>query len=104
TVVSLSQTGNFFTQTPTQFQIGPGASQVVTVTGLAQGAGAFEGTASVFGTGVPQGAQVRIKLLSTTPPSQPVSARPAANRVDVAGDVDSSPTGSVSFANSGGGT
>ena len=104
TVVFLSQTGSFFTQTPAQFQLAAGASQVVTVTGLAQNAGAFEGTASIGGAGVPQGAQVRIKLLSTTPPSQPVSARPAANRVDVAGDTDSSPTGTVSFANSGGGT
>lgn len=104
TTVTLSQTGNFFTQSPTQFPLAAGASQVVTVTGLAQAAGAFAGTASLFGTGVPSGLQVPIRLLSTTPPSQPVTARPANNRVDVAADEGGSPSGSVSFTNSGAGT
>jgi hypothetical protein len=104
TTVTLSQTGNFFTQSPTQFPLAAGASQVVTVTGLAQAAGAFNGAANLFGTGVPSGLQVPIRLLSTTPPSQPVTAKPANNRVDVAADEGGSPSGSVSFTNSGAGT
>jgi hypothetical protein len=104
TTVTLSQTGNFFTQSPAQFALAAGASQVVTITGLAQGAGAFNGAASLFGTGVPSGLQVPIRLLSTTAPSQPVTAKPANNRVDVAADEGGAPSGSVSFTNSGAGT
>jgi hypothetical protein len=105
TSVFLDQDKNFFTQTPIQFALAPGQSQVVTVTGVAQqGAGVIEGVATPFGNGVAQGLQIPIKLLSTALPSQSVSALPANNRVDVADVAGASPTGSVSFANNGNGT
>jgi hypothetical protein len=105
TSVFLEQDKNFFTQTPIQFALAPGQSQVVTVTGVAQqAAGVIEGAALPFGTGVAQGLQIPIKLLSTALPSQPVSALPGNNRVDVADVAGASPTGSVSFTNNGNGT
>jgi hypothetical protein len=105
TSVFLDQDKNFFTQTPIQFALAPGQSQVVTVTGVAQqGAGVIEGVATPFGNGVAQGLQIPIKLLSTALPTQPVSALPANNRVDVADVAGASPTGSVSFTNNGNGT
>ena len=105
TQVQLSQSNNFFTQSPGFFALAPGASQIVTITGLAQNtAGVLEGASIPFGGGVAQGLQVPIKLLSTALPSQPVSATPASNRVDVAEDAGTSPAGTVSFTNSGNGT
>jgi hypothetical protein len=105
TQVTLSQDQNFFTQAPGSFALAPGASQVVTITGVAQNAaGVLEGVSIPSGAGVAQGLQVPIKLLSSAPPTQPVSAQPSSNRVDVAADAGTSPTGTVSFTNSGNGT
>lgn len=104
TSVALSPSGNFFTLSTTQVQLAAGASQAVTVTGLPQNAGAFEGAVLIAGSGVPANTQLRIKLLSTTPPAAPVVARAAANRVDVAAEANASPTGTVGFTNSGTGT
>ncbi len=103
--VQLSQDKNFFTQAPGFFVLAPGASQVVTITGVSQSAaGVLEGVSIPQGSGVAQGLQIPIKLLSASPPAQPVSAQPSNNRVDVAEDPGTSPTGTVSFTNSGNGT
>ncbi len=103
--VQLSQDKSFFTQSPGFFTLAPGASQVVTITGVAQSnAGVLEGVSTPFGNGVTQGLQIPIKLLSAAPPAQAVSAQPASNRVDVAEDAGTSPAGTVSFTNSGNGT
>ncbi|MEA2239142.1 MAG: hypothetical protein QOC81_3866 [Thermoanaerobaculia bacterium] len=100
-----SEQSSFFKQSPAQFVLTPGQSQVVTVTGVAQAtAGVLEGVAAPSGTGVAQGLQIPIKLLTTALPTQPVNALPANNRVDVADVAGTSPTGSVSFTNSGNGT
>jgi len=104
TQVFLDQDKQFFTQSPTQFVLAPGASQVVTITGTAQGAGVMDGVSIPLGAGVAQGLRIPIRLLSAAAPTQPVSAQPGTNRVDVAGDVETSPTGTVSFTNSGNGT
>ncbi len=104
TTVNLSRSGNFFSQTPTSFTLNPGASQLVTVTASAQAAGAFEGASIPSGNGVAAGLQIPIKLLSAAPPVGVVTAKPTTNRVDVAGLAGSSPTGTVSFTNSGNAT
>lgn len=101
TTVTLSQSGNFFTQSPTSFALGSGASQIVTVTASAQPSGAFEGASIPSGSGVAAGLQIPIKLLSTALPTGTVIARPTTNRIDVAAVAGSSPSGSVSFTNSG---
>ena len=104
TTITLSQNGNFFTQSPTSFTLAPGTSQVITVTGTPQNAGPFEGAAIPSGSGVAAGLQIPIKLLSAAPPTGVVVARPAVNRVDVAAAAGTNPTGSVSFTNSGSAT
>lgn len=104
TSITLTQTGTFFTQSPSSFTLGPGASQTVTITGTAQAAGAFNGGSFPSGSGVPSGLGIPINLLSTAPPSAPVSAAPTSNRVDLAGSAGTISTGSVSFTNSGAGT
>jgi hypothetical protein len=101
TTVTLSQSQNFFAQTPTSFTLNPGASQAVTITGTAQSNGAFEGVSIVSGNGVAAGLQIPIKLLSTALPAGAVAARPMASRVDVATPAGASPTGTVIFTNSG---
>ncbi|HEY8132704.1 MAG TPA: SCE4755 family polysaccharide monooxygenase-like protein [Thermoanaerobaculia bacterium] len=99
--VTLSQSQNFFAQTPTSFTLNPGASQAVTITGTAQSNGAREGVSIVSGNGVAAGLQIPIKLLSTAPPAGAVAARPLASRVDVAAPAGASPAGTVIFTNSG---
>jgi hypothetical protein len=79
----------------------PGATQTVTITGTAQSAGSYEGTSVPSGTGVPAGLQIPVKLLSAAAPSGNVTATPPANRVDVTAPANTSPTGSVSFRNTG---
>ena len=101
TTVTLSQSQNFFAQTPASFTLNPGASQAVTITGTAQSKGAFEGVSVVSGNGVAAGLQIPIKLLSTAPPAGAVAARPMASRIDVATPSGASPTGTVIFTNSG---
>jgi hypothetical protein len=95
TSITLTQNGSFFTQSPTSFTLQPGASQTVTITGTAQTAGSYEGTSNPGGTGVPNGLQIAVKLLSATAPSGTVTADPTANRIDV------STGGSAGFKNNG---
>ncbi len=104
TTINLSQNGNFFSQSPTSFTLGPGESQVVTVTGFAEPAGAYEGTSSPQGAGVAAGMAMKIKLLSVPPPNGTAAGKPATNRIDVAAAAGSNPSGSVTFTNNGTGT
>ena len=98
TTITLSQNGTFFTQTPTSMTLNPGASQRVTITGLAQSnAGSFQGTSFPSGNGVPSGLRIPIKLLSAAPPAGTVTAAPTTNRVD----VNLPGSGSVNFSNDG---
>jgi plastocyanin len=104
TSVFLQSTGGFFTQSPSQFSLAPGASQVVTITATAQAAGTYSGASIPSGSGVPAGLQIPVKLLSAVASVQPVAASPASNRVDVAEQAGSTPSGSVTFRNDGEGT
>lgn len=99
--ITLSQNGSFFSQSPSSFTLNPGATQVVTIIGSAEGADVFEGASIPSGGGVSSGLAIPIKLLSTAPPAGTVTATPASNRVDVAAAPNGSPTGTVTFRNSG---
>ncbi len=101
TNITLSQTGNFFTQSPASFTLAPGASQTITITGTAQAAGTYEGSSNPAGVGVPSDLKVPVKLLSAAPPTGTVTADPGSTRVDVAAAPMSSPSGSVTFTNHG---
>lgn len=101
TNLRLEQNGVFFSQTPSSFALAPGASQIVTVTGLPQPSGTYEGAAIPAGDGVPPGLRIPIRLLSAPPQAGVMTARPLANRIDVAAPASSSPTGSIAFQNAG---
>lgn len=104
TSIRLTQSGQFFTQSPDSFTLAPGATQKITVTATQQAAGTYEGSGIPSGPGVPAGMEVRLKLLSASVPSRPVAATPASNRVDVNGLSGESPVGAVTFSNSGAAT
>lgn len=106
TAITLARSGNFFTQSPSSFTLVPGATQVVTISGLAQASGSYEGTSIVSGSGVPADLQIPVKLLSVSPTSGIANAQASAPRVDVAAlpSILSPPppiTGSASFMNTG---
>lgn len=101
TTVTLSQDGDFFSQSPVQFTLAPGASQEVTIVAKERPAGAYSGTSTVAGTGVPPGLTIAIKLLVDTAPSGTTNVVPANNRVDTVGAAASLLTGTASFTNSG---
>ena len=101
TTVTVSQTADFFTQSPATFDLAPGATQVVTLTAVAQPtADAFLGFATLSGNGA-SGLRVPVRLLSAEPPSLPLTARAIDNRVDVSAAAGSSPSGSARFRNNG---
>ncbi|MBI2214767.1 MAG: hypothetical protein HYU52_14065 [Acidobacteria bacterium] len=100
TTISLGTNGTFFSQSPSQFSLAPGASQRVTATGLSRAAGVYNGSSTPLGSGVPSGATIPIQLLSAATAPPDVIAVPEANRVDVAGS-GSSTSGSIAFTNSG---
>jgi hypothetical protein len=99
TTINLSQNVSFFTQSPTSFTLAPGASQPVTVTGIAEPPGPLQGVSTPSGNGVAAGLQIPIRLLSAAPPNGTVTAQPAKNRVDV-----TSSSGTIDFTNNGNAT
>ena len=101
TTITLSQSGNFFTQSPASFTLERGVTQVITLTSIAQPAGVYEGAAIPRGAGVPTGLSVPVRLLSAIPVAGTVAATPAASRTEVSAPVGTNPTGTVAFTNSG---
>jgi len=103
TQITLTQNGSFFTQSPTSFVLGAGATQRVTITSLAQAsATSFRGSSTPSGNGVPSSIVVPVSLLAA---AAPTSGDPqvivVTRRVDVTGPSNSNPTGSVTFKNIG---
>ncbi len=101
TSISLQRSGSFFTQSPTSFNLSPGQSQKITITGIAQPSGAYVGGSVPSGNGVPPGLVVPVGLLSAPTPSGPTSAKAANTRVDVAAPSSSNPSGTAQFTNTG---
>jgi hypothetical protein len=101
TTVTFDKTGDFFTQTPSVVNLAPGAIQRVTITGLAQPAGVYDGVSRASGVGIPPGAAIPIRLLSTPTSPAGVVARPRWNRIDTSGQAGSTTTASIDFTNTG---
>lgn len=99
--VSLFQSGNFFSQSPTSFTLAPGASQVVTITASALAAGAFEGKALIGGMPTPFPLEVPVRVFSAPRSAGIASAKPLRNRVDLFAGIGTSPTSVVMFRNTG---
>ena len=101
TEVTITQSGNFFTQDPTTFVLEPGESQVVTVTGLASDPGTFEGAALLSGLGVPPGLSIPIVMLASPSPAETIIAVAEESRIDVPSMAGSEPSGTANFTNTG---
>jgi hypothetical protein len=101
TTITLTQAGNFFTQSPTNFTLQPGATQVISLQSLAQPHGSYQGTSIPSGAGIKAGLVIPVQLLSTPPPTGIVSAAPISPRVDLSAPVGTNPTGTGAFTNSG---
>lgn len=105
TFINLQQVGTFFTQSPTQFTLAPGASQTVSVTATAQsGIGNFSGTSVPTGSGVPPGSEIPIRLVTATRPNGDPVARANTNRVDLTAAEGGAPSGSIDITNTGTGS
>lgn len=102
--INLTQSGSFFIQSPTNFTLQPGAIQVISLFGVAQPAGFYEGTSILNSTDVPPGFSVPVRLLAAV--SAGSGARASANspRLDVSAPVGTNPSGTVEFTNSGNAT
>ncbi|MGK2855901.1 MAG: hypothetical protein ACSLFQ_01710 [Thermoanaerobaculia bacterium] len=98
--VTLTQSGSFFTQSPTSFALPAGATQRIALTGTSQGPGSFSGTSIVTAAGAVQ-ARVPVTLLSAVPPTAAITLVPASNRIDLAAVQGQNPSGSVAFRNNG---
>jgi hypothetical protein len=102
--IALAQSGDFFTITPSGFTIGPGESQVITVTTQARPAGDFTGSVTLSVAGISVNVTVPVRLLSAAPPAGLAAAAARIPRVDVAGDPGTQPSGVAQFRNNGTGT
>ncbi len=102
--VTLTQSGSFFTQSPSSFSIAPGQSQTVTITGVAQPAGVYSGESVATIAGQSAAVRTAIRLLSAQAVSGLVSAAPETNRVDVASPEGTVANGTVAFRNTGSAT
>ncbi|MEA2238464.1 MAG: hypothetical protein QOC81_3188 [Thermoanaerobaculia bacterium] len=95
--VTLTQTGSFFTQTPTSFTIEAAASQVVSISATTQTAGFYPGSSIVSACGTPTGTTINVYLRVAAVPAGPVSViSPSGARIDT---ISPSTTGTVSFTN-----
>jgi hypothetical protein len=104
TTITASQVGGFFSQSPTTFSLGPGQSQVVQVSALAESPGSYSGSIGFSGNGVPEGLLVGVSLLSVQPSNGAAAGQPTMPQVDVVAPAGTTnPTGNVSFVNSGDG-
>lgn len=104
TTLTITQTGDFFTQDQSEAFLEPGDSAYVTITGLARPAGAYEGSARITASGVAVVIDIPVRLLSVGEQSGTAAAEADTKRIDVTGPVTENPTGSVTFTNSGTGT
>ena len=98
TNVTLAPAGNLRVS-PASFSLAAGASQLITITADSLASGAYDGSVTITGGAGTTTApfQVAVKIFATAPPAGAVTAKPAANRVD----VSQSSTTTVSFTNSG---
>lgn len=99
--VNLSQTGDFFTQSPTQFSLAPGASREIVITASGKPEGSYVGSSNPSGNGVPAGLTIPIKLLVDRPPVGTTNVTPVGNRVDTSGTSAAAISATARFANSG---
>lgn len=103
TTITLTQSGAFFSQSPSSFQLPAGATQVVSIVANQQQAGSFDGMSIPSGNGVPVGLSILIRLLSATPPAGNIAPAASSTRPEIAAPPNQNSSGSVDFTNTGAG-
>lgn len=101
TTITLTQTGDFFTQSPAAFDLPPGATQIVTLNFAIKPVGRYSGTITVAGAGVPPDTVLPIGLFVAAAPTGTVAPTTAVARTELAAPAGENPSGSVSFTNNG---
>ncbi|MEO8217305.1 MAG: PKD domain-containing protein [Acidobacteriota bacterium] len=102
TKIQLSQTGTFFTQTPSTFDLAAGATQTVTLTGLPMAIGIYDGRSNLSGPGLSPSSSVPVRMICSTRPGGTVDGRAVTSRVDIASSSATSAVGgSATFRNDG---
>lgn len=104
TTIRLTQQGDFFSQTPTEFTLAPRASQIVTLTARSQADGNQKGLSIPIGEGVIPGMAIPVFLLTAARPAGNPDAQAERNRIDLATPVEQEPQGVLRFTNRGSGT
>ena len=104
TTITLTQSGDFFTQSPATFALAAGATQVVTITATTQAPGKYQGQSIVSGAGVPDGLTIPVQLFIATAPLGTIAPTTAVARQEIAAPAGQNPSGSVTFTNQGTGT
>jgi Leucine-rich repeat (LRR) protein len=100
-VITLTQSGSFFTQSPTSFSIAPGANQIVSIVASAAAEGEHSGRSMISGDGVEAGTTVEIKLLVAQRAAGGERVTALSNRLDLVAPEGTNPSGSVAFRNDG---
>ncbi|MFP5247105.1 MAG: hypothetical protein ACLGH0_10465, partial [Thermoanaerobaculia bacterium] len=101
TSITLERCCDFFTVTPQQFPLAPGASQVVQLRSTPQPNGTYYGHVAIHGEGAPDDLNAYVVLLATSRPAGSVVAEPLATRVELAGAPGSDSVGIAQFRNTG---
>ena len=104
TRITLGKSGDFFTQSPSVFDLAAGATQVVTITTTTQPPGKYDGSSLPTGTGVPDGLTIPVRLFVAVAPTGTVAPTFAVARTEISAPASVNPSGSVSFTNRGTGT
>ncbi len=104
TTITLTQQGDFFTQSPTTFSLAADASQVVTITATTGNAGNYSGASMIAGQGVAKGLTIGVRMYFATAPTGSVVPTTAVARTEIAAPAGENPSGSVTFTNKGTGT
>jgi Leucine-rich repeat (LRR) protein len=101
TSISFSISGTPFVLTPAAFVLPAGGSQDVTIAAPSEPPGEYDGYATPIGEGVPEDLQIRMTLLSVSPPEGIPIADPVIARVTFTGEANSTSAGAVAFRNQG---
>jgi Leucine-rich repeat (LRR) protein len=96
--VSITQSGNFFTQSPSSFTLEAGASQSITITALAEPEAVYEGSATASTTGSTVTVPVRLVVAAGT---SSASIDVSAYRLDLVSSSGQNATGTFSVTNRG---
>ncbi|HSP14615.1 MAG TPA: hypothetical protein VLV78_07680 [Thermoanaerobaculia bacterium] len=98
--VTLSQVGDFFVQSPLSFTLAPGASQIVTLAGLARPQDAYAGQ-SIADAGAAGKVSVAVRLLSASSSSVGARLSLSTRRIDLVTTQTDPASGSFTVTNTG---